>query len=318
MSLTAPYAPPPVPERRRRGGVIGPLVLIFIGAVFLLENTGYLPPNFWVNLWRLWPVLLVLAGIELMLAHRIPWIVLAGLATLVLIVGAIVVNSSGTGALSSAAATTLDTSLGDATQAAVTVRFGAGELNLDALPRSAPGRLATMSYNGPPDLAPRPHYTATGGLGHLDYQTSGRPGPGFIPFVDHSSDARMDVSLAADVPITSLIVQTGATQAHLDLSSLRISTIDMSVGAATAWVRLPENAGPTTMHISGGASTITLEVPRGVAASIRHQGGLSTLNVDQNRFPLVSDGLYRSTDYDTATNKVDISLETGVTTIQVS
>ena len=155
MSLTAPYAPPPVRERRRRGGVIGPLVLIFIGAVFLLENTGYLPPNFWVNLWRLWPVLLVLAGIELMLAHRIPWIVLAGLATLVLIVGAVAVNSSRTGALSSAAATTLDTSLGDATQAAVTVRFGAGELNLDALPPSAPGRLATMSYNGPPDLAPR-------------------------------------------------------------------------------------------------------------------------------------------------------------------
>jgi hypothetical protein len=298
--------------------VIGPLVLIFIGCVFLLENTGYLPPNFWVNLWRLWPVLLVLGGIELLLANRLPWIVLAGLAALVLIVGAIAVNASRPLAPGNTAATRLDTRLEGASQAAVTVRYGAGELNLDALPQPASGLLATMSYSGPSDLAPRPIYTAVGGLGHLDYQTSGRAGPGFIPFVDRGSDARMDVSLAPDVQITSLIIQTGATTAHLDLSSLRVANIDMSIGAATAWVRLPENAGPTTMHISGGASTITLEVPRGVAASIRHQGGLSTLNVDQNRFPLVSEGLYRSPDYDTATNKVDISLETGVTTIQVS
>lgn len=307
-----------MPERRRRGGVIGPLVLIFIGAVFLLENTGYLPPNFWVNLWRLWPVLLVLAGIELLLAHRVPWIVLAGLGAVVLIVGAAAVNSHVAPAPSSTAATRQDTSLGGASQAAVTVRFGAGQLNLDGLPQPAPGQLASMSYNGPPDLAPQPRYTAVGGVAHLDYQTSGRAGPGFIPFVGRQSDPRLDVSLAPDVPITSLIIQTGATQAHIDLSSLRVNNVDMSVGAATAWMRLPENAGLTTLHISGGASTITLEIPQNVAARIRHQGGLSTLNVDQTRFPPGSDGLYRSTDYDTATNKVDISLETGVTTIQVS
>jgi len=63
--------------------VVGPLVLIFIGGVFLLQNAGYLPPNFWVNLWRLWPLVLVLAGIELLLAHRVPWLVLSGLAACV-------------------------------------------------------------------------------------------------------------------------------------------------------------------------------------------------------------------------------------------
>jgi hypothetical protein len=32
----------------------------------------------------------------------------------------------------------------------------------------------------------------------------------------------------------------------------------------------------------------------------------------------VGEGVYRSADYDSAPNKVDITLETGVTTIQVS
>ena len=69
-----------MPRQRRRGGVVWPLILIFIGGVFLLENTGYLPPNFWMNLWRLWPLVLVLVGIELLFASRIPWVALAGVA----------------------------------------------------------------------------------------------------------------------------------------------------------------------------------------------------------------------------------------------
>jgi hypothetical protein len=300
--------------------VVVPLVLIFIGAVFLLENTGYLPPNFWVNLWRLWPLLLVLAGIELLLAHRIPWLVLAGLAAVVLILGAFAVNSNINAPVTGASVTQSETDLGSASQAAVTVRFGAGQLNIGPLAQPRANQLASMTYNGPPDLAPQPNYTAiAGGLGRLDYQVTGRPGPGVIPFTgNRSGGLRMDLSLAPEVPITSLIVQTGATEAHLDLSSLRVSNIDMSLGAATATIRLPENAGLTTVHISGGASTIFLEVPQGVAARIQHRGGLSTLNVDRGRFPLVSDGVYRSADYDTASNKVDVNLETGVTTIQVS
>jgi hypothetical protein len=39
--------------------------------------------------------------------------------------------------------------------------------------------------------------------------------------------------------------------------------------------------------------------------------------VDQSRFPQVSDSMFRSPDYDTAQNKVDLNIETGVTTITI-
>ena len=300
--------------------MIAPLVLIFIGVVFLLENTGYLPPNFWVNLWRLWPLLLVLAGIELLLANRIPWFILAGLAVVVLIVGAIAVNANVATPVTRTTATQADTDVGGAAEAAVSVRFGAGQLTVGPLAEPRPAQLASMSYTGPPEMAPQANYTVLpGGLGRLDYQVSGRSGPGFLPFAGgRSGSPRMELSLSPEVPISSLNLQTGATEARLDLSSLRVSNIEMSVGAATTSVRLPEKAGLTTMHVSGGASTITLEIPQGVAARIQHHGGLSTLNVDQNRFPSVGEGQYRSADYDTAPNKVDVTLETGVTTIQVN
>ena len=249
-------------------------MLIFIGVVFLLENTGYLPPNFWVNLWRLWPLLLVLVGIELLLANRIPRFVLAGLAVVVLIVGAIAVNANIATPVTRTTATQADTDAGGAAEAAVSVRFGAGQLIVGPLAEPRPAQLASMSYTGPPEMAPQANYTVLpGGLGRLDYQVSGRPGPGFIPFGGgRAGSPRMELSLSPEVPISSLNVQTGATEARLDLSSLRVSNIEMSVGAATTSVRLPEKAGLTTMHVSGGASTITLDIPQGVAARIQHHG----------------------------------------------
>jgi hypothetical protein len=311
-----------VPRQRRRGGVVWPLLLIFLGGVFLLQNTGFLPSNFWMNLWRLWPLVLVLVGLELLLAHRVPWLALAGLAAVVLILGAAATKSS-LGAPAPAPDTTslMETDLGGASQAAVTVRFGAGQLNVGPIEQPKADQLASMNYEGPRELAPVPRYTpVSGGTGQLEYQSSGHGGPGFFPWGDGrtSGSSHVDVNLSPNVPISSLTVQTGAADAHLDLSTLHVNTIDMSIGATTAWIRFPEAAGASTAHISGGASTITLEIPDGVAAQIRHRGGLSTFTIDQSRFPQVSEGLYRSTDYETAPNKLDLNIETGVTTIQVN
>jgi hypothetical protein len=299
-------------------------VLIFVGFVFLLQNTGYLPPNAWQNMWRLWPVILVLAGIELLLAHRVPWLLLAVVAALVLVAGVLVTNLNlGQPAASGGVTRSIPTDLVGATQATVTVRFGAGELSIGPLVRPGPDQLAVMTYEGPAELVPEPRYSPTpGGVGRLEYQTTDtHAGPRFPPFFGFGSrdsdTLRMDVNLTPNVPIASLQVQTGATNAHLDLSNLNVNSTDISVGAASAWIRLPQAAGKTTAHISSGAATITLEIPQGVAAQVRHQGGLSTLDIDESRFPLVSEGLYRSTDYGTAQNQVDLSIDTGLTTIVV-
>src|SRR5258708_22774373 len=136
-----------------------------------------------------------------------------------------------------------------------------------------------------------------------------------MPVVGGQSEGRMDLNLSPKVLITALNVQTGATDAHLDLSTLQVSNLEINVGAASTWIRLPEAAKMTSAHIAGGAATITLEIPPGVGAQIRHPGGLSTMNVDQSRFPSGGDGLYRPADYAAAANKVDLTIQTSVTSI---
>jgi hypothetical protein len=294
------------------------MVLIAIGCVFLLQNLGYLPPNTWVNLWRLWPMVLVLAGLELLFGRRLPPLAMAALVLVVLVIGVAALGPRVPEATGNSTTQSATIDLGGASQAAVTLQFGAGQLILGPLAQAGPTTLASMQYDGPAGTAPAPQYSVSGGTGHLAYQVGGsRSGPNFPPFVGQSAPAtRMEVELNPSVPISSLVVQTGAADAQLDLSSLQITNLDVSVGAATAWIRLPQT-GATTARVNSGAATITLEIPQGVAAQIRHRGGLSTFTIDQSRFPQVGEGVYRSPDYDTAQNRVDLDLETGVTTIRI-
>jgi hypothetical protein len=57
-------------------------------------------------------------------------------------------------------------------------------------------------------------------------------------------------------------------------------------------------------------------VPQGVAASIRARGGLASINIDSNRFPRSGD-VNQSPDYETAANKVDMDIQTGVGSVDI-
>jgi hypothetical protein len=299
---------------------VGPLVLIFLGSVFLLQNTGVLPSNFWLNLWRLWPLVLVLAGIELLFAHRMPWLAVAGLAGLVLIGGAAWANSTMTREpVATVSGQTVETNLQGATQAAVTVHFAAGQLDIGPWSDAEPEQLASMTYDGPSEQGTQPTYTVgPDGVGQLAYKVGGSGTSNVMPIVGNSSDAtQMSLDLSPNVPIVAMNIQTGAADTRIDLSNLQVNKLDMSLGAAATSVVLPNIKGTALAHINSGASSLVVEVPRDVAARISYRGGLSTINVDTTRFPQVDTGVYESPNYDTAPSRVDLTMETGFTTIQV-
>ena len=48
-----------------RGGLVGPILLIGLGLVFLLTNLGMLSTSIWGVLLRIWPVILIAIGVDL-------------------------------------------------------------------------------------------------------------------------------------------------------------------------------------------------------------------------------------------------------------
>ena len=303
---------------RRRGSVVWPLLLIAIGSIFLLQNLGLLPWNLWGQIWRLWPLALVLIGLELLLGGRIRGAALAAL-TLVLLVGGVWALMTAPWARLDSGPTerrTFDQPLPGATQASVRVDFGAGNLRLGAL-EPGDGRLASVVFDGPPGVTIEPRFSLQNGSADLRYALSGRHGfgpPSFFGVANRGMS--MQLALAREIPI-GLRVSMGAAESRLDLSKLKLNQLEVETGASSAWIRLPEAGGATAARFSAGAASIEVELPEGVAAQVRYDGGLSTVDVQNPRLQPAGERIYRTSDYDTNPNRVDLRLDTGVTTVTI-
>jgi hypothetical protein len=257
-------------------------ILIVIGALLLLNNLGVLD----VNLWSLiWPLFLIALGLWIL------WGFVAGPRSVEAKEVAIPLEGAG--------------------RARVRIRHGAGRLHVST--GAGPGELVTGTFGGGLDYRMR----RDGDMLDVEMRV---PSDGFPPFFmpwNWGPGGALDWSfgLNSEIPL-SLDLETGASDTRLDLTDLRVTDLRLKTGASATDLTLPANAGHTRVDIGAGVASVNIRVPSGVAARIRVKGGLAAITVDQNRFPRMGD-TYQSTDYDTAPNKVDIDIETGVGSIDV-
>jgi hypothetical protein len=252
----------------------GPIAWAVIGVGLLLSTTGNLGQGPIETIGELWPWLAVGLG---------AWYLL----------GAFIRGGPGP-------KESLALSLEGAQEAAVRIRFGAGELMTQA---AAPGQLVDGVFTG----------------GVADRRT----GPGRVELEQDTShgwpwlDRRFSwtVGLTAEVPL-DLRVDAGASRNVLDLRNLRVRSLELHTGASDTRIVLPKAAGGTSVRADTGAAALTIEVPEGVAARIRTRVVLGSVQVDETRFPRVEGG-YESPDYATAANRVDIEVQGGVGSLRV-
>jgi len=190
---------------------------------------------------------------------------------------------------------TLSLDLDGLTEAEVSIEYGAGQLRIDSSP--APDKLMEGDFSG-----------------GVDYRLRGNKLKLKMPpdmwFWNWHVERKWAIRLTRDIPL-QVRVQTGASQANLDLGDLRVTDLRIESGAAETTVHLPRAAGFTRVHIGTGAASSKLFVPEGVAARIKSTMALGTCRINEKRFER-SGVEYISPDYVSAANKLDISIEGGV------
>jgi hypothetical protein len=286
-------------------GEAWPLFVVLVGAASLASSLLNGVRGV-AGLWSLtWPVLWIAVGVALFLSttNRIgagpmeligdawPWIVV-GLGVWFLI-GAAIPGGR-------ARQESLVIPLGDASTASIRIRFGAGELFTQP---ASPGHLVDGSFVG--GVASR-----QSGPGRIELEQDTTDG---LPWLDRAQDWR--VGLTTEVPV-DLRLETGAARCQLDLTGIRLRTLELQTGASDTRIRLPRGAGATTVKAEIGAASLVVEVPTGVAARIRTRMALGSSQVDETAFPRNTDR-YLSADYDTAVDRVDLDLQGGVGSIRV-
>jgi hypothetical protein len=296
----------------RRGGLVGPVILIGIGIFFLLTNLGLLNWNFWEAATRLWPIVLIALGLDLLIGRR------SLLGSLLVVVATVILLATGLfwlnlgGGQGELISGEVSQPLDGATSAQVEIAFGVGRLQLHTLPPDTPLLIAgELIHDERSSLRAEEHFEMRGSVAH--YALTSRGSSNSFPFGSQSQDTRWNLMLNRDVPL-DLTVRTGVGQSDLDLSLLKLTDLSINTGVGETTVIMP-GSGEVNGVINGGVGELIIQIPDGMAARIDVKTGLGNSQI-AGEFERNGD-VYMSPGYETAVDRLNLELRAGIGQVTV-
>ncbi|HUW11032.1 MAG TPA: DUF5668 domain-containing protein [Anaerolineae bacterium] len=302
-------------RRRRSPSLFWPLILIGAGTIFLLVNFGYLQAeNVWAILWRFWPVLLILVGIDVLFGSRS-------------LIGAVISAMLGIGVIAAVIAliwfapsidalknlTTpvalhserVSAPVDDITEARVVIDVGRADFTLDQLKESASLIEADVTHSGVLDF----EVNRRGDSAEVKLDIN-RPNPGTW-FVDKRET--WDVGLSGDV-LYEIRLDAGSGAYDIDFSGLKVADLNLDLGSGRSSFSLP-SSGSVVCTIDAGSGDLDMVLPEGMGARIRLDSGSGDFRPD-SRFKLVrgredSDSTWETDNYGTAADGISMEIDQG-------
>ena len=267
-----------------------PVILLGAGVIWLLVNLGILPAtNLWILL-RLWPVLIILAGLDVLFARRLS--LLGALLALLLLGGVIFILLNG-GQLNlegtpEPQVESLSAPLADAESAHFDLDLSTQKTTIYALEDS--DNLVEAEIG---------HY------GQLDFRVTVEQEKwitlqqeGFISlpsiFLPKDGDLIWDIGLNPKVPFDLKVdASTGETQ--MDLSDVSLSKLRYDASTGASKIHLPETIDRYEVFIGGSTGAIDLVLPEDGNITLRIDGstGRITLEIPEGaevRIEVISGG----------------------------
>lgn len=264
----------------RRNSVFWGVALVVLGGLLLLKSLGIITWNVW---FIFWPALLILAGVWLLLGIS--------------------------GRNQDHQTDQLTIPLQSAQEAVVEINHGAGVLKIGA--GANPANLMEGSFAG--GVEHRIDYSSQWASLNLNIPSGQIFG---FPDMVGGEGYRWDLSFNDRIPL-DLSLHTGAGENRVDLKSLLVRKLILETGASSSNIVLPTRAGSTQVEVRAGVASVVLRVPQGVAGRIHMKSGLVGFKIDSSRFP-IKGSVYESEDFDTAQNRVEIMVEAGVGSIEIT
>jgi hypothetical protein len=258
-----------LPPVRRYRGFFWPAVLILAGVVALLANAGFISSDRLALLVDLWPLVLIVIGLEIIARRRLQGAsgdVAAVLIVLVAAGGAVAYVAL---APNPGATHTLDRTapLGSLSHAAVEVDVGAATITIGG-DSSLGGKLyqAHIVYSGR-----TPDVSVSNGTLNISQSNNG--------FAFQARHFTLDLQLNAGIPwkITS---NGGASTETYKLAAVHVSSMEINTGASREDITLGPPSGAVPITINGGALTVNIHRPPGAGTAVSVSGGAISLDFD--------------------------------------
>jgi hypothetical protein len=287
------------------------VLLVLIGGLFLLNNLGIIGVD-WTTIWRLWPMILVFWGLSILVGkQRPPWyVVLIMILLMVFMVIAFAATQwvHGDYDIVSGELTTQtfeEPMVPKTERATFRLQSGAGKFVMrdttTQLVRAAT-EVSFGKYALTREQSDNSAYVTLDFRGRTRNWNFGR------------TRNRAEVWLN-NGPLWNVQVEVGAASVDFDLSPYKIDELRLDAGASSMKVRLGDRAEETNVRIKTGASSTSIKVPESAGCEVRLQTALSGKRI--SGFEKISSNRYQTSNFDSATKKIYINVEAGVSRISV-
>jgi hypothetical protein len=253
-------------------GWVWAVISLGLGTVFLLANFGYLAWDSWSLLLRMWPLILVALGLDLIIEGRSARANIIGvLIALVIMAGVAwfaIANSPGAmlGTFS------ITQPLEGATSANVRISDPVGRMELTS---GASGDLLLEGIaEVPSKVSLAQDYDVQSKHGSLNLSTSGE---GWETWSGGLAEPLWALELTNDIPL-NLRAETAAGSLALDLTGLDVEELNATV--AVGWLEITLDPQDELQgKLSNPVGRITIYIPEGALVEIRLDTAISTHNV---------------------------------------
>lgn len=296
-------------------------LFITIGALILLNNFFFL--NFgWNDLWKFWPLVLVLWGVTIIVRNNYFKGLLAAVSGIILAFVIFATFKAGSEIFTD------------------NFKWDSNDFNI-----SADGSENLQSYNDSYDPSIKEakfHFESGAGAFVIngtstDLISAKAAGIGYEftvnkDSISHQADIllsmqghhirfrhgkfRNKAKIELNVnPVWDLNFDIGAASVDFDLRPFKTKNVDIDMGAASLKLKLGNNIDESHVSIKGGASALEIFVPENAGCDITTDISLSSKSF--NGFNKISSDHYQTDNFQTAKNKIYLNIETGVSSIKV-
>ena len=283
-------------------------IIVLLGLFYLAKNTEYLPLDLDINIFQLWPLLIIMLGLSL-LSGRGLTSNLIGILTFCIasIMVAILLFNGGNSSIVEWKNISVEIERGEEiSSATIHIIAGVSDINIKG------GAEKLIEGNFQTNL--------------MELQKSSKV-ENEIQKVKieiqkdddwykslNSEGSKMDINLNSRVPM-DLYFETGAVKAKINLSNVLVRTVDIKTGISSLDLVLGDNMEKTDVKLEAGVSEIKISLPKTVGARIKIDSGISSREL--NGFEKTGEKEYQTSNYDIADKKIEMDLDIGITDLKI-
>lgn len=301
------------------------VMLVLIGILFILKNTGVIYFD-WQTIWRLWPLILILWGISMIPVKDYVKLIfsIAAIGFSILLVN----RYDKTGYYNFGWKDSdrkhrfekyeSDTNTNEISKQEMFQSFDSLITRVELKLEAAAGDFR-IDEEIPDDKMLT--FLKEGSVGNYSMTSRDDSSKRYIELKINESNIQLNnrgnrVRLGLnDYPTWDFDLDIGAANLDFDLSKYNVGKLKIDGGASSMKIKLGEAGALTEIDIDAGAASIDLEIPEGAGAELKAETALTSKNF--KGFNKVSNGLYRTPNFETSAKKIHIEIDAAVSSLNI-